>query len=123
MRLNLTLKQGTSQPLDAQNVRHLYEELCDWIAAYLAEHKEVDRSLIDPAERFQRLGLDSMGATTMLVELWLLLLRRSWRGLADPVPWAMAAVFAAYGAVVLLLMRARLVAAGRSAAERWSGWD
>jgi hypothetical protein len=45
-------------------------------------------------------------AMALLVELWLLLLRRSWRGLADPVPWAMAAVFAAYGAVVLLLFPA-----------------
>jgi hypothetical protein len=27
------------------------------------------------------------------------------------------------GAVVLLLARARLLAAGRSVAERWSGWD
>ena len=50
-----------------------FEDISEWIAAYLAKRAGVDRAAIDPAERFQRLGLDSMGATAMLLELGLIL--------------------------------------------------
>jgi acyl transferase domain-containing protein/surfactin synthase thioesterase subunit/D-arabinose 1-dehydrogenase-like Zn-dependent alcohol dehydrogenase/acyl carrier protein len=67
-----------SDPRDGQDMMHLVGEdetalspqrLRGWITDYLAKKVGVERTAIAPGERFQRLGLDSLGATTMLVEL------------------------------------------------------
>ena len=45
------------------------ESLCAWIIASVAERTGAAESVLDPSERFRRLGLDSAGATAMLAEL------------------------------------------------------
>jgi acyl transferase domain-containing protein/surfactin synthase thioesterase subunit/acyl carrier protein len=60
-----------------------FESLRFWITDYLAQKAGVAPAGVAPGERFQRLGLDSLGATTMLVELSRLL----GRALSPTLAW------------------------------------
>ncbi len=73
MHHNATEQSGSAK-LSAMSKSHLsFEELRDWLAGHLAIRAGVSPSSINVAERFQRLGLDSMGASAMLLELGRLL--------------------------------------------------
>jgi acyl transferase domain-containing protein/surfactin synthase thioesterase subunit/D-arabinose 1-dehydrogenase-like Zn-dependent alcohol dehydrogenase/acyl carrier protein len=50
-------------------VQQPFAVIFDFIAEYLAKRAGIERAAIAPDEHFQRLGLDSLGATGLLVEL------------------------------------------------------
>ena len=66
---------GSAQPLEAAPRPLSFEALREWIVRHLAARADAPAEL-NPAERFQEHGLDSLGATTMLRELGKLLGRR-----------------------------------------------
>lgn len=69
MALNSNEKPGSAKQPDASKSPLSVEELRDWIAQYLATHAGVAPSALNSTERFQVLGLDSLGAIAMLREL------------------------------------------------------